>query len=56
MKTRMLKMARRLWAAPEVPEHLARHNMRAWTRSIKVLGDRWLLAKHMPRETPLTQK
>lgn len=40
----LLRRAKRLFFRPEVPEHLARHNARAWVRSVQLLGPRWLLA------------
>lgn len=45
MKTAMLTRARRLFQHPDVPAAIARHNMRQWARSIRHLGDRWLLAR-----------
>lgn len=49
MNTTRLKQARRLFARPGVPQSTARHNIRAWTRSVRQLGDRWLLAKPIDR-------
>lgn len=45
MNTRMLSMARRLFVHQDVNPQTARHNMRVWARSVRLLGDRWLLAK-----------
>lgn len=45
MNTTRLKQARRLFCHPGVPTSTARHNMRQWTRSVRQLGYRWLLAK-----------
>lgn len=42
MNTRMLRRARALWASGD--RRLDRHNQRAWIRSIRRLGSRWLLA------------
>jgi len=42
MKTKMLRRARALWASGD--RRLDRHNRRAWIRSIRHLGPRWLLA------------
>lgn len=42
MNTRMLRRARTLWASGD--RRLDRHNQRAWIRSIRRLGTRWLLA------------
>ena len=45
MKTRALKMVRELFAVDYVPIHTQRHNQRQWVRSVRRLGDKWLLAK-----------
>lgn len=50
MKTHMLTRARRLFQHADVPATTARHNMRQWVRSIRVLGDRWLLARPIGRQ------
>lgn len=42
MNTRMLRRARALWASGD--RRTDRHNARQWIRSIRLLGDRWLLA------------
>ena len=42
--TNLMRRAQRLFFRPDVPEHLARHNARAWVRSVALLGDKWLLA------------
>jgi hypothetical protein len=49
MKTKMLSRARRLFCHDYVPQSTARHNMRQWVRSIRQLGDRWLLATSIRR-------
>jgi hypothetical protein len=49
MKTKMLKRARQLFCHAHAPTSTARHNMRQWVRSIRHLGDRWLLAKNIRR-------
>jgi hypothetical protein len=43
MKTKMLRRARALWASGD--RRLDRHNQRAWIRSIRHLGPRWLRAE-----------
>lgn len=48
MNTRMLRRARALWASGD--RRLDRHNQRAWIRSIRRLGSRWLLATHVTRK------
>jgi hypothetical protein len=47
MNTTMLRRARELWNTGR--RDLDRHNQRAWARSIKFLGDRWLLAHSIRR-------
>lgn len=49
MNTRMLKIARRLWANPDAPTHINRANARKWARAIRQLGENWLLAKPVER-------
>ena len=44
MNTKMLKLVRQNFDRPEIPRDLVRHNCRAWIRSIRSLGDKWLLA------------
>jgi hypothetical protein len=44
MDTTILKRARQLWANPDVPVCIQRHNIRAWVRSVRFLGDKHLLA------------
>jgi hypothetical protein len=45
----LLKHARTLWNSPLVPRRTARHNRKAWVRSVLRLGERWLLAKPVGR-------
>lgn len=45
MNTRLLKVARRAWVVDGVPRELQRRNIRQWVWALRVLGDRWLLAK-----------
>jgi hypothetical protein len=42
MNTKMLTMARRLWATGD--RRLDRRNQRAWVGAVRRLGDKWLLA------------
>ena len=51
MNTTMLRRARRHFVHPMAPTHIQRANMRAWVRSIRMLGDRWLFAKPIERRT-----
>lgn len=47
MNTTMLRKARELWRTGI--RDLDRHNQRAWVRSIRFLGDKWLLAHSIRR-------
>ena len=49
MNTKMLKMARRLWNVDYLPKDINRANARKWVRSVRILGDKWLLAKKVER-------
>jgi hypothetical protein len=51
MDTRMLKHVREMWSVAYVPRETNRANQRKWVRSIRTLGDKWLLAKHITRKT-----
>ena len=51
MNTRMLRHVRGLWNSSLVPHHINRANQRKWVRSIRRLGEKWLLAKHIERKT-----
>lgn len=44
MNTAMLTRARRHFCSDYVPQSVNRHNMRAWVRSVRLLGNKWLLA------------
>jgi len=46
MRTRALRLVRQMWSVEGVPRETQRHNMRQWARSVKLLGDKWLLAKN----------
>lgn len=50
MKTTVLRHVRQLFNVPHVPAHINRHNQRQWVRSIRRLGDKWLLAKPVERK------
>jgi len=50
MNTTALLMARRLFIVQGVPTHTQRHNMRSWVRSVRFLGDNWLIAKPQERK------
>lgn len=49
MKTSMLIRARRNWNSEYVSRETNRLNQRNWIRSIRHLGDKWLLAKPVER-------
>lgn len=51
MKTTFLKRVRKLYCVDGVPAHIQRHNCRQWVKSIRFLGDKWLLAKQIERTT-----
>lgn len=46
MKTRVLRRVREMFNAEFVPSHINRANQRKWVRSVRTLGNRWLLARH----------
>jgi hypothetical protein len=47
----LVRHAIRLYRNPLAPKHIQRHNQRAWLRSVRLLGDRWLLAKPIERKS-----
>lgn len=51
MNTTMLKLARRLWCVGHADRATQRANMRKWVRSVRLLGDRWVMAAREPRLT-----
>jgi len=44
-----LRMARRLWNVDYIPYWENRANQRKWIRSLRLLGDNWLLKDKMSR-------
>ena len=50
MNARMLKHVRELFNTSYVSNQTNRHNQRQWVRSVKFLGDKWLLASHVQRK------
>ncbi|CAB4123455.1 hypothetical protein UFOVP43_36 [uncultured Caudovirales phage] len=50
MNTIILKRARQLWCIQDVPREIQRHNLRAWVRSVRQLGDKSLLATKVERK------
>jgi hypothetical protein len=51
MNVRMLRHVRQLWNVPFVPESINRANQLKWVRSVRLLGDKWLLAKNIERKS-----
>lgn len=45
MNSSMLRIARKHFCRDYIPRSTQRHNMRAWVRSLRVLGNKWLLAE-----------
>ena len=50
MNVRILRHVRKLWNVDYVPREINRANQRKWVRSVRLLGDRWLLAKQIERK------
>ena len=50
MNTQALKTVRRLFNVDYIPKTQNRHNQRAWVRSVRILGDRWLLSKQVEKK------
>lgn len=50
MKTNLLKKLRKMYCHPDAPRSVARHNCRAWVRSVRYLGGKWLLAQPINRQ------
>lgn len=44
MNTNLLRRVRKMFACEYAPRSVQRHNMRAWARSVRLLGDKWLIA------------
>jgi hypothetical protein len=49
MNTQALKQVRSLFCVKGVPVSTQRHNCREWVKSIRFLGDKWLLASKVER-------
>lgn len=49
MNTHMLRHVRQLFNVDYVPREINRANQRKWVRSVRTLGNRWLLAKRIER-------
>jgi hypothetical protein len=51
MNVTALRHVRQLFNVEHVPARINRHNQRQWVRSIRYLGDKWLLAKPVERRS-----
>lgn len=49
MNTHMLCHVRQLWNNPMVSRELNRANQLKWVRSVRYLGDKWLLAVYVEK-------
>ena len=49
MNTRFLKRVRVIFAAYDAPPEVIRSYQRQWVRSVRRLGDNWLIAKQIQR-------
>jgi hypothetical protein len=50
MNTIALRHVRKLYNSPTAPVETNRHNQRAWVRSVRQLGDKWILAARVGRK------
>ena len=53
MNTKLLKHTRELFKTYNVPESTRREYRLKWVRSVRLMGDKWLLAKPVQRLTPV---
>jgi hypothetical protein len=51
MNTKLLKHTRELFKSYDVPEQVRREYRRKWIRSVRLLGDKWLLAQPVQKRT-----
>ena len=49
MKTKQLTRVRGLYNSEFATQELNRYNQRAWVRAIRILGDKWVLAKYQEK-------
>lgn len=42
MNTNMLRRVRKNFVNDTAPRHVQRHNMRAWVKSVRFLGAKWV--------------
>jgi hypothetical protein len=52
MNITMLRHVRQMWNVSHVSQEINRANQRKWVKSVRRLGDKWLLAKHIERKEP----
>lgn len=50
MNVKMLKHVRQLWNVPYMPLEVNRSNQLKWVRSVRRLGDKWLLANYVEKK------
>jgi hypothetical protein len=56
MNTKMLTTARRLWCVGHADRDTQRANMRKWVRSLRWLGNRWVMAtQEIKLATPIQE-
>jgi hypothetical protein len=49
MKTRFLRHVRKIFATYDAPPETIRSYQKQWVRSVRQLGDKWLVAKQIKR-------
>jgi hypothetical protein len=49
MNTRFLRHVRKIFATYDAPPETIRSYQRQWVRSVRQLGDKWLVAKQIKR-------
>jgi len=49
MNTRYLRHVRKIFASYDAPPEVIRDYQRQWVRSVRQLGDKWLVAKQVQR-------
>lgn len=50
MKTKLLKLSRKLWNVDYVPKELNRTNQLKWAKAVHSLGDKWLLSNQVSKK------
>ena len=50
MNTQRLRQVRELFSQYDAPRNTVRHYQRQWVRSVRHLGDKWLLSQHIERK------